>query len=332
MNLWAKRMLLTAVAATLSLLGAEVLCRAFVVADDGTLTEDMPWLRTEVYRLVGGRGYEFIPKATDEINNLGMRGPDREERKPDHVFRVLVLGDSVAYGVGVRPDETFSMQLEAILSRASTSRAVEVLNSGVPGYNALQQLDYLVHRGLTLDPDLVIVAFCPNDVQTTPIVFRVGDELRAYRHEKGESSYRLWLIERSSLFRLFLRGVEMRRSSEDSKRRSGNDKERNLEAMGEIARVLSERRIPVIAILFPYLKQDFAEYDRAHLHTAVTRLYEEAGAPVIDLHRAWMERGNTAYRLPNSPRDTVHPNVAGHLSAAQLLAESIAERGYLHDN
>ena len=77
------------------------------------------------------------------------------------VFRVLALGDSCTFGVGVNDTETWPSQLEAI-SRARGLK-LEVINAGVPGYTAFQGRRYLEKEGLILEPDMVLVCFGFND-------------------------------------------------------------------------------------------------------------------------------------------------------------------------
>jgi lysophospholipase L1-like esterase len=91
-------------------------------------------------------------------NSLGFRGPEVAPNPPPNMRRVLVLGDSFAYGIGVADDETFSARLAALDPR------LEVLNSGVNGYGTGQELLLLREYAATLHPDLVLVAFFWNDV------------------------------------------------------------------------------------------------------------------------------------------------------------------------
>ena len=61
-------------------------------------------------------------------NSLGWRGRReyREEKPTD--YRVLFLGDSFTYGLGVNDDQTFAAQVEKDLRAGRWS--VEVMNAG----------------------------------------------------------------------------------------------------------------------------------------------------------------------------------------------------------
>lgn len=105
--------------------------------------------------------FALNPRHKD-INSFGLRDDECCASKPEGVFRILVLGDSVAFGNGVGRDEAFPNRLEQLLQ--STRGPCEVLNAGVCGYTAYNELQYYLHRGRDFHPDLVIVAFCLNDV------------------------------------------------------------------------------------------------------------------------------------------------------------------------
>ena len=90
------------------------------------------------------------------INSDGFRGPDWPGSKRGQ--RVLVLGDSFAFGWGVRDEETFAARLR----RAHPEW--EVLNVAVSGYATDQELLLLRRLRERADPDVVVCVFCPNDL------------------------------------------------------------------------------------------------------------------------------------------------------------------------
>ncbi len=94
-------------------------------------------------------------------NRLRMRGREVSPRKPPHVFRVLVMGDSWTFGEGVDDDETFCAQLEKLLNRRLNKFGLraEVLNAGyTAGYSPDSAYVYLNLKGFSLEPDVVIYA------------------------------------------------------------------------------------------------------------------------------------------------------------------------------
>ena len=101
-----------------------------------------------------------------DINSLGLRDREISRAKPPGVFRILVLGDSFVEGKQVPLQDTFAKQLERALDQRFPSRRWEVINGGVSGYGTADEIKFFESLGRSLDPDLVILAFCiGNDVQ-----------------------------------------------------------------------------------------------------------------------------------------------------------------------
>jgi lysophospholipase L1-like esterase len=97
-------------------------------------------------------------RVTYRINDLGMRG---SEPRTEAQTTVLLLGDSVTFGYYVQAESTFAALLADRLGGGGT---VEVLNGGVGGYNTYTELQWYRCHGKSLDPDIVVLCFCPNDV------------------------------------------------------------------------------------------------------------------------------------------------------------------------
>ncbi|MBI1784556.1 SGNH/GDSL hydrolase family protein, partial [Candidatus Sumerlaeota bacterium] len=116
-----------------------------------------------IYRLrPGTRG--IFRGAEVEINSLGFRGPEFSRQKSPGTIRVAGLGDSSMFGWGVEDEQTYLRVLETELQRSFGSLArVEVINGGVSGYNAAQEVEYFHESLLELDPDLVLIQYDLND-------------------------------------------------------------------------------------------------------------------------------------------------------------------------
>ena len=121
----AKKCLFTlgvAIAVTLAVLVAFLLARQRGAAD--RTTRDMP-------RCVRcGDCPELYINNPDhpEISTQGLRDREFAVPKPPGLLRILVLGDSVAFGHGVAASEAFPRVLEDLLN--SADRPVEVVNGG----------------------------------------------------------------------------------------------------------------------------------------------------------------------------------------------------------
>jgi lysophospholipase L1-like esterase len=139
------------------------------------------------YRPDGRLGFTLNPgvrvRHTDRdfsvavaVNALGMRGPERAAAKVPGTVRILLLGDSFAFGWGVEQDEAFGAWLERLL-RARVG-PVEVWSGAVPGWSTDQHYLYLQTRGLTLDPDLVLLAAGESDLDELGLNRLTLDEQR----------------------------------------------------------------------------------------------------------------------------------------------------------
>ena len=82
----------------------------------------------------------------------------RNDSLQEDAWRVLGVGDSFTFGMGVDNDETYLSILEQNLI-ANSDQPVQVLNSGVIGWGTSHELLYLEQEGFAYDPDLIVVGF-----------------------------------------------------------------------------------------------------------------------------------------------------------------------------
>jgi lysophospholipase L1-like esterase len=94
------------------------------------------------------------------INAHGHRGAPAAADQPLGERRIVYLGDSFTFGMGVNDDETFPAVLE-------TSRAIGArhLNFGVPGYSSDQAVLLAEDRVFALSPTIIVlVVYLGNDL------------------------------------------------------------------------------------------------------------------------------------------------------------------------
>ncbi len=96
------------------------------------------------------------------VNSLGLRGEEITKAKPDGTLRVLCMGDSVTFGYYVDDEETYPHYLQESLRKQG--RDVQVINGGCGHSSIVDQRLYCTERLLALQPDVVVVQFCSNDV------------------------------------------------------------------------------------------------------------------------------------------------------------------------
>jgi len=146
----------------------------------------------------------YLAPAT--INADGLRG---EALPPKQHHHVMVVGDSYAFGSGLRDDETFALKLQAAL-RARDPTAV-VTNAGVPGYGLFQMVGLLERRiDQGAEPDVVLLFYGLDDI------LRQGASaatMRSYEWRQPLRYFTLWhftkVVYIEAMARLGLRGYTL---------------------------------------------------------------------------------------------------------------------------
>jgi len=113
----------------------------------------------------GQHGRRTLPGVYDYTytnNSLGLRGGEIDFADTSKQ-RVLVLGDSFAYGIGVSDDQTFASQVGLYL--ASQDPTYELVNGGNPGVGTDYELKFYRTLGTRLRPKLVALFFFANDFE-----------------------------------------------------------------------------------------------------------------------------------------------------------------------
>ena len=166
------RILLTLVLLPFFLLPAELLVKYVrtpgPARQDTILSRFMPTRLRPNFRGPVGYMQEVV------TNRYGFRGePDFPSSRPDDEYRILALGDSIAFGYGVQPKETYPRQAEALL-RAGHGR-IRLMNAAGQGYSPSNYLAYLQAEGLDLEPNLILVQVEPSNDVTDEALLRVVD-------------------------------------------------------------------------------------------------------------------------------------------------------------
>jgi lysophospholipase L1-like esterase len=97
--------------------------------------------------------------GTIQFNERGYRTPSFTDVKPPGTTRIVCLGDSNTFGLGVKPGECWTRLLETHLRNRRQTDGIEVINLGVPGYSLVQGARLLEREALGFSPDVVVLAF-----------------------------------------------------------------------------------------------------------------------------------------------------------------------------
>lgn len=307
-------------------------------ADQGVqMGEYVPGARFKIVYATNPRGY-FDPdnSVPVEINSVGLRGPEVGRDKPAGTYRILGLGDSFLFGVGVRDEDTCLRRLEkALNASATTERRYEVLNAGVQGYNTRDEIVNLEHRWLEFQPDLVLIGFYLNDAYADAAFLNMGQGQGVYldqpeglarhcrlydflQHGYRARISRQKMYEHYALF-YFSQPRQFFRQAQPGE----VDWQVSAQALARAQQLSQERHFKLVLMLFPELIDLDATYPFAAIHAVIHDACGQLQIPLLDLLATY--RGHDATQLWVHPTDH-HPNEEAHRLAANALETFLREQ------
>lgn len=146
-----------------SLLIAEVAIRIFYPQSIlPRFVENAPWGIRKVLPNVNAIHKTPEYSYRYRTNSQGFRGTKEYEIvSPENCFRIVVQGDSVTLGYGVKDNETYSYFLEEMLRKDGIE--AEVINMAISGFGTAEELIQFHEVAKKYKPDLVILGFFQND-------------------------------------------------------------------------------------------------------------------------------------------------------------------------
>src|SRR5438093_6199712 len=262
-------------------------------------------------------------------NSLGFRD-DREipAIKGDEV-RILSIGDSVAVGLGVRAEDTYASRLERRLRQRELR--LRVIIGAASGYGTWEEIDLLKERGVTVQPDIVLLEFFWNDLYVKPAnvepcarVFSTEPPLWYYVRWMKRSRVLSFLRERLEL--LWFRVSPSFDFAHQETIYAGRTSPYLEQAYAEVAANLEEFQALAdahgfrpILVLFPMPSQVRRGPDApSHLQRRMQSIAARIGLPVVDLLTP-MQRANAETHDLYLPWDNTHLSPTGHALVADVL-------------
>jgi lysophospholipase L1-like esterase len=279
------------------------------------------------------------------INAHGYRGRALPAEKNVQT-RVVVLGDSIGFGLEVGDEQTFSNVLDE-------RNDVEVANLAVQGYDPGQELIKLEREALPLKPDVVVLALCLNndfadaalpvflyDGRHPKPFFRIEDGALVQHSEQLRLSLRhrlgLALSEHSRLYGL----VAARRAAavatpvaevEHWSRRMKEALDDRAAAVGLTARLLGQmaedcRKAGVEFVVLAFPDKPTFRGDTSWLDElrATPSLH---GVTTVDMAERF--RGRSLLFRDVALDGIGHLSVKGHQVAAEIIHDVLTERGLM---
>jgi len=184
---FSKKCIYTLYLVTICSIGVEFIGNLFFIVEDNLLYLKKSQLfiedKEKGYTLkpnfqINGANNKLYPGISLLVGSHGLRMPEFDDRP-----KIVVVGDSVAFGFGLNYEDTISSKLEKMLGSK-----YQVVNAGVPGYNLTQWQSMGTKLASILRPEIVVALVNANDFQTMYYPIQGGAEVtrtRSYPWEVG---------------------------------------------------------------------------------------------------------------------------------------------------
>ena len=276
--------------------------------------------------------YELTPGAEVDkqgvhykINQAGFRDeefadPELNPKQADE-YRIVVLGDSVAWGWGVNAAEVWPQVLEQNLKGAIPWKRVTVYNLAVNGYSTPQEVRVLAKAGMKYAPDLVILNYVLNDPE-------VEDGGLSWYFEAAD---RIEILYKGKLLFSFVSALiksELGLVTEASNNSvmdhfyltHHTDLFKNVErGFADLAAIANEQHLDVLVIVTPVFQ--FAKgqpYPWAEIHRKIAALSMKQHFLFLDTQLAL-----SSFNASEVSFDPIHPNAEGHRIIAAAIKEKL---------
>ncbi len=319
------------------------------------------WVEPQTRHLESPLAGWVLPPSSDSytidapvhVNALGLRDEEMPLAKPPGTRRVLCLGDSFTFALGVRLEDLYVKQLERRLAASDAAADFQVINAGVAGYNTRQELITYQTLGVALDPDLVVLGFYWNDLvgNADPIPdLATTPRIVAGAQGQHEARAQHWIpaplrnaLRRSVLLYKSVTGAQavaslvsppsdgysvvQRALLSGDAATLAPDWNETAERLLQLAQAAKAHGTPVILLVFPSENEVRHDFPKLVFGEKLREIWAPTGFPMIDLtpaYRASLRAGEN----PFLPYD-LHPNATGMRIAADALYAVIREQGYL---
>jgi lysophospholipase L1-like esterase len=285
----------------------------------------------------------IVPERYGDVrysfNRQGYRDIDHDPAKPGR--RLLWLGDSVTFGLGVAQDRTYAARIARQL--ASRQPPWETVDQAIFAYDTRHELETLEEDGLAYRPELIVLQFYMNDFSISsphpdPGAIRWSDRLTAVKNRlvyksalylRAQqlllgASYLLFHDARRRYFPQTLNPNQPRSQSAYLEAHPDDAALPTFTALAAIARIARQHGARLLVFITPDELQLFtARYDV--INRRVAGFCRRQGIPTFDplpVLRAGADRRRLFY-------DGIHYSDYGHAVVARLLLAALDRGGFL---
>ena len=315
---------------------AEIVCRIIQITNDTDPTyklahEVLPFVMKPNSESVSHHGHLI------KINSHGLRDYEYPYEKADGVFRVLVLGGSLAFAYGIDVDDGFAKVLERRFNAIENKNynKIEVINSAHVSFDTADEFNYLRLYGLRYSPDLLIVSTNSTDFTTQSV--------RRVIHGGVDSAPgSIWLrlhipgwvkriIRKSHLYAAVVNGFAELRYKWKGQPDTFMPEEEKIKTLGvtkdnfdRIVSLASNNKLPVCFITVPQLIEVTSKtYDTPpEFHQQIRDIEKEGMVFHVDAMESFINYPSAPIDL-FAVNDPSHPNAIGHGLIADLLYDQL---------
>jgi hypothetical protein len=257
--------------------------------------------------------------VTFRTNSVGQRDNEYQTTKPDHTYRIAVLGSSWTMGSGVLAEDIWHSQLENMLNGRSDETSYELINFGVDQYSVGEIIASIEYKALNYDPDLIVVALThytpsilwedspqPYEGKPTRYPFLDMHTLRVIDNALGAG----WFTDENSS-RPTTSGV-------------GKTRGQMIKAYDRLEKISATSGIPIIIVKLAYARGWGKKSDAASSEPGDWK----RNLPYFDLTERVRENNYKPPELRISVWDS-HPNPLGHKLLAKAALDVLLEQGLL---
>lgn len=257
-----------------------------------------------------------------QTNAFGARDREFARAKLPGTLRVVVMGDSYAFGQGVAMEEAFPKVIERALAARLPGTRVEVINFGVQGYSLGQAVSRFVAEAAAFAPDIALLAPIADDLDPTRSQTFVDQHGYLTKAAGGEGQWKALLRHVHTAY--LLKGVvyalihRAQGQSEGAVRSEPLPPVRAAVLESEVARFVETARaagaVPMFALV---------DFERTATTDAIVRRVRARfpEIPVVDCPPQFAGRDPSTFVVP---RDR-HPNAEAHSLIARTILEPLLE-------
>ncbi len=273
----------------------------------------------------GFSGYFFNDERENKLVNLtinsdGFRDDEHKVKKPNGVYRIFIIGDSMTMAEQVQLDETFTRKLQEKLGDK-----YEIFNLGVSGYGTKQEFEFYKLVAEKYNPDMVIYMYTPNDlVDNLEHKYTIVAGERVSYSYKNSSEWlakvKVYLYRKSALLRTLYRvskfGANLNSQNVDMYEYYGGD--RAWEEMGKIINEMyiyfDKKKIKFSIVRNP---DPLTVYDNEELWDA--KYWDKLGKKLLNPNDVFVanSKGELFYKIDK------HLTPHGHEVMSQFLHDKI---------